>query len=216
MKIITDPGSCHMGEIGKAKDLVSISADCGASACKFQLFRDKPPNIPIPYKWLNELIEYGNRQNIEVFASPFDEVAYKVVKEHCRSLKIAYSMRNDSWLLESFPRFQWDNVYISQHPLDRRIVGTTRLYVHTSNGVPEYPVTSHINMSELFVDNRFDGYSAHCFGLSQKLNAKRSGANVIEVHIRGNWDCDCPDGVFALRPKELADLCEQTKGKPCI
>jgi len=196
-KIIGDPGSCHMGDLLRAKELVKIGADCGLDAVKFQLLTYKEltgGNIELNWDWLPELIEYGKRFKIEVFASVFDTNGIDWLKEcGCKSIKFPYSQQ----LLASSAVFK--NTYISSGIMDNQPKTATNLYC-----IPQYPVPFKCNFDGIFP--QFDGFSSHCMGIEQELEAVKCGAKVLEVHFQGNWEAECPDGKFAKRPETLEKL----------
>ena len=197
MRIIADPGSCHMGDLSMAKELIDVAREAGCSAIKFQLFKDLPPNIELPYKWMPELVEYG--KGIEVFASVWDEDGVQALRgAGCRSIKFSYGQRGKAFL--SMRGFT--SIYVSGDVLHNFHPNHIRLYC-----IPEYPVPYQINFDCLF-HGRFDGFSDHTLGCRQTMNAIRAGAKVIEKHIRLDHASNdgVPDGKFALRPAELREM----------
>ena len=203
VKIIADPGSCHMGNINFAKELILAARDSGADAIKFQLFEDKPPNIELPREWAWQLRERADELGIDLFFSVFDYGAMSVaVKCGCTSAKIAFSLRNDGGMINAC-RALFGTVYVSGDTNTDFIKDTTKLYC-----IPEYPVKYLIDFEGIFP--RFDGFSSHCLGIKQDLFAISAGAKIIEKHIRlDNSACDSvPDGKFAIRPKEFYSLCK--------
>ncbi len=76
--------------------------------------------------------------------------------------------------------------------------------------IPEYPVRYHVDFESIFP--RFDGFSSHCLGIEQDMNAVSAGAQVLEKHFTlDRDDIRCPDHNFALRPKMLEALCHRAK-----
>ena len=204
VQIITDPGSCFLGKLEYAKELIKISVDCGADAIKFQLFKNKPPNIELPYEWFPELVSYGYDLGIEVFASAFDTEAVVLITQNCSSIKFAYSVNPDKyWSASLCDHFK--KIYISGDIMTDFPVGDNVIKLMC---IPEYPVKYTVNFEGIFP--RFEGWSSHCLGVYQDFKAVLAGATVVEKHIRLESD-EClqvPDGRFALRPKELSDLVE--------
>ena len=206
VKIIADPGSCHVGKIELAKELILAARDCGADAIKFQLFEDKPPNIELPREWAWQLKERSDEIGIDLFFSVFDFDAISVSADcGCASAKIAFSLRDDICMINACRSF-FNTTYVSGDTNTDFDKGVTKLYC-----IPEYPVKYLIDFEGIFP--RFDGFSSHCLGIKQDLTAISAGAKIIEKHLRlDNSICDgVPDGKFALRPKEFYSLCKLGK-----
>lgn len=211
VKVITDPGSCHLGSLTYAKELIKISADCGADACKFQLFKESDINIPLPYKWFPELVDTGKNYGIEVFASAFDKEALNIIMDNCKSVKFAYSMRESKLIFDiNFAKVKTiyisGDIYTNFYPNGLGGVESIRLFC-----IPQYPVQYLIDFEGIFP--LFDGFSDHTMGYKQSCNAAMHGAQYIEKHIRlDTSECDnVPDGKFALRPKELEAMIKAVK-----
>lgn len=207
VKIILDPGSCHLGKLEYAKELVKIAADCGADSCKFQLFKGIDytacGNIELSRELFPELVEYGNENSVEIFASVFDRDATDLLIEHnCKSIKFSYSKAIYS---NSVSELDFDNIYVScdlsTYNNARKSPKTKKLYC-----IPQYPVQYLIDFNEIFP--RFDGFSDHTLGYHQTLNAVYEGAKVIEKHFRLDIsECDTiPDGKFALYPRQVEKM----------
>jgi N-acetylneuraminate synthase/N,N'-diacetyllegionaminate synthase len=204
MKIIVDIGSTHMGKYEYLMELLEVAESAGVDALKFQFFKDKPPNIEFPSQLVGPLMD---KAKIEVFASVWDKQDMDFLKDHgCKSIKFAYSMRNELKLIERALKL-FETVYVSGDVMTDFLPGVTRLYC-----IPEYPVIYHPSFNCLF-DGRFHGYSDHTLGIVDTLSAFSSGAKIIEKHITLDHD-DClnvPDGKFALKPKELKAMVEAIK-----
>lgn len=208
--VIADPGSCHLGRKDLAKELIKTAKGCGADAIKFQLFKNMPPNIPLPYHWVGWLKEFADNLKIELFASIWDIAGLRtLVKAGCTSVKFAYSQRCNEGLYNLADQKGIKTKYVSGDVYTVFNPTATKLYC-----IPEYPVAYTVNFEGIFP--RFDGFSSHCLGISQDLEAIRAGAKIIEKHIRLNYPgCDnVPDGRFALRANEFYKLCKLGKDIP--
>ena len=205
VKIIGDPGSCHMGKKEIALELIRAGAICGLDAIKFQIFKNLPPNIELPYKWIEGLVKYGEGLGVEVFASVWDEDGMSKLRQAgAKSVKFAYSQRNSPLIETALELF--DNVYISGDVFTEFPKRAERLYC-----VPEYPVPYIPNFEDLF-PNRFDGFSDHTLGNESALLAVKQGAVVIEKHFTlDRKDIDCPDHRFAIKPKQLGQMVEKIR-----
>lgn len=208
MKIIGDPGSCHLGSLTKARELVKLGGALGLDAVKFQLLGPAQltgGNIGIEWEWMPELMAYGKDIGIQVFASAFDFKAVSfLVAIKSPAIKFAYSQQE--LLRTSLPSLPQEmDVYASYDVMSREIYSeTVTLYC-----IPEYPVRYQIDFEGLFP--RFDGFSDHTLGIHQTIRAAEAGAEYIEKHFTGDWYADCPDGRFALRPKEMDQLVKRIK-----
>jgi len=214
--IIGDPGSCHLGELSRAKTLISVGAEAGLDAVKFQLFRDKAiGNIPMPDAWIPELVEHGKKKGVEVFASVWDQAGIDALaKAGCQSIKFAYSMRDSRYVKSVCLGGRFERVYLSCNLMsDLTPLGADGDNVIHLYCIPEYPVPYQVHFAGLFnaTEHReaFDGFSDHTLGIIQSVAALQMGARVIEKHycMGVQFDNDVPDGRFALSPKELGWLC---------
>jgi len=212
VKIIVDPGSCHLGSVNKTYHLIEHAKDAGADAIKFQLFKEEvpfvPPNIMLPWDWFPKLVEYGNNIGIEVFASFFHWDAYKVIRDAgCKSIKFAYGMRGQvqsywlSGVLAQFDTAYVSNDFMEWHPTKIADTKIKRLWC-----IPQYPVPFQVDFTDKF--KRFDGFSSHCMGTQQELMAMRAGAKIIELHMKlpGQTN-ECPDALISKTPEEVTRLC---------
>lgn len=201
IKVIVDPGSCHMGKIEYAKELIDLAVENNCWAIKFQLFKHMPPNIELPREWWEELVEYA-KDRIEIFASVFDgEALDLLIKHDALYIKFAYTQRFNYMAMAEASKHA--NVIISCSPMDTigHYGGFIKLLC-----IPEYPVTYKIDFS-LINKFGFDGFSDHTIGYVQTLEAIENGAEYIEKHITLNYsDINCPDHYFALKPKELKEM----------
>lgn len=218
-KIIADPGSTHNGEFNSAMALVTIAADAGADAIKFQLLGDEQlgyGNIEMPWEWMPELIKHGKKKKIEVFASVFNISGVKYLQSiGCKSIKYPFSQQALSAELEmkykgywggvkSAPKCPFDNIYSSCGWMDEARKNAINLFC-----IPEYPVPYQVAFDSVF--DKFQGFSDHTLGISQSLRAAEAGAQFIEKHIRGDWASDTPDAKFAIKGYQLKELCKMVK-----
>jgi N-acetylneuraminate synthase len=204
-QIIVDAGSCHEGKLAQAKELIRVGASCGASAVKFQLFKNLTPNIELPYEWMPELVGYGRLLGVDVFASVWDKEGIDaLVKAEARTIKLAYPQRHNKELLSAIPE-RLSKVIISGDIFtDWSEKVTTKLYC-----IPEYPVKYQVDFDIL---DRFDGFSDHTIGIRQSANALCYGIKFLEKHFCLTGNEACPDAKFAITPKELEALCTIASG----
>jgi len=201
VKVIVDIGSCHMAKLEYAKEAIDLAVENKCWAIKFQLFKDKSPNIVLPREWWPELVDYA-KDRIIIFASAFDLQAVELLKKYNSSyVKFSYSERH-SWYNIMKAR-EFAKVIVSCDLLDLdKYKDDIKLFCR-----PQYPVTSLIDFS--IFKFPFDGFSDHTLGYSQTLDAILYGAQYIEKHITlDHDDIKCPDNTFALKPKELKGMME--------
>ena len=204
VRIVADPGSCHMQNKEYCFDFINLASECGTDV-KFQLFKDLPPNLELPRIWFQQLVEYGKKRNVEVFASVFDEEALNLLRLcKCKSVKFAFSQQNSSLIESALEDFE--NVFISCGVMDeQRHSKATYLFCD-----PTYPVRYKIAFEG--IASRFQGYSHHALGIGQALSAVQHGIKLVEVHSTlHHKDIDCADSKFALSPDELRELCRHLR-----
>lgn len=211
VRIMAEAGSCHMGKLRYALQLIDLAVDCGCWAIKFQLFKNMPPNIELPRKWWSELKAHAERRII-LYASVFDMEAIELLRKyHTVYTKFAYSQRK--W---------FEGIQKSRCPIVS--CSPEEIFIY-KNGffkptfalfcIPEYPVLYQIDFDQIFKRYSFDGFSDHTLGYSQTLRAIKAGARMIEKHITlDHSDITCPDHYFALRPKELKGMMSAIKRQP--
>jgi sialic acid synthase SpsE len=213
VKVIADPGSCHMGNLHYAAALIDAAKDAGAWAIKFQLFPkrfEKNGNIKLSGSdFCYKLVPYAREQGIEIFASVFSVGAYKWLrKARCKYVKYAYGgVRVE--LKSALIDLGAENIFISgdyNNPPQTHCAKW--LYC-----IPEYPVNRTITAKQfrdIFSKNTWEGFSDHTLGTVQTKRAIDAGAKYIEKHLRLDIkDCDrVPDGKFAVTPKQLREICK--------
>lgn len=209
VRVIADPGSCHLGSLRKAMELVTAAADSGAWAIKFQLFPkryEQYGNMMLLEEWfMNFLMPHAKLKGIHCFASVFSESAYRcTLNSGCKYIKFAFGRYNmmKSAVLEYGKQY----VFASGNEKKKPPVKCNWLYC-----VPEYPVKGKINFTGLFDGSSiWCGFSDHTLGATQTKRAIDAGASYIEKHLRLGTRRDniVPDGKFAVTPKQLAEICK--------
>ncbi|MGH2888743.1 MAG: N-acetylneuraminate synthase family protein [Solirubrobacteraceae bacterium] len=112
MYLVAEIGSNHNHDLGLARELISVAADAGVDAVKFQLFRTDalyPPHagavetpmgtadlremfeaVELPYEWLHELHDAARQTGIAFVCAPFDEATLReLAKLDMPAIKIA-------------------------------------------------------------------------------------------------------------------------------
>jgi len=196
IEVIADPGSCHLGSKDLAKQLIKAASDSGADAIKFQLFKNKPPNIALDYDYFPELVEVADDHDIEIFASVWDREGIDLLNDcGCKKVKFAFGS-NDIHLFhcaaQKLKIYQSGDVNTTFYP------GAVKLFC-----IPEYPVQFVVAWEDIF--SRHDGLSDHTLGFTQTMNALNAGAEIVEKHIKLDGFF-VPDDNFALTPKEFEQM----------
>lgn len=222
--LIIDPGSCHNGKLKLAKELVKIGLDSGADMVKFQLLTEdqikideltgkSTGNIPFPWVWMQEFLDQP------VFASVFNEAGKQYLATlGIKTIKFAYSMQHMNPFIKAVNeerREYWDNpfktVYRSCGVMDELKDWAKNLWC-----IPKYPVLYHPNFEYIFPV--FQGFSSHCMGVEQEKRAIKYMKHekiepLLEIHMKGTWESDCPDYRFAKSPKEVEKICKAISRK---
>ena len=224
VELIGDVGSCHMGDRNRALRLAWCGLEAGLDAVKFQLLTDaqlRGGNIGLDWDFLPTIRDQIDGLACRVFASAFDHAGVRFLAQHgFRDIKFAYSQ----WalfteLVKGSELAGFDRIYVSSDPMrpDARAMRLPRRDLRLLYCIPEYPVRYRVDFEGLFggIRPRFDGFSSHCLGIEQDLEAVRAGARILEVHFTlDDPMIDCPDHGFALRPAQLKELVERVRALP--
>lgn len=218
MLIVCDFGSCHNNNKEYLFEMIDRCSDYGVDVCKIQLFGDEHAtngNIKFNRSWWKEALAYAHDKHIGFTASVFDKDALdlicndsipfiKFAKSHNKSPLIQMALNSGHKVVATYDVM---DVYHGKIP------GVERLYTITHEGKTIYPVPFNIDFDCIFKPyGPFDGFSSHCLGIHQELNAADAGASILEVHFTlGHADINCPDTYFAKRPKEIEKLVKMVK-----
>jgi len=212
MKLIADFGSCHLGSLKRARELISVAEDCGLEYGKFQLFPRETAgsNVYLPANLMPELIAYA-QEHLDISCSVFTpRLARELATMDVTWAKIAYSQRHNYEIFKELvvPETM-EQIYITYSYADLMTpaVGLgapgkiKKLLLPHPGSYPDLvPVTFHPSMWE-----HFDGLSYHGLGTYGIKKAIDSGCPCIEFHMQLEDKSNCPDGFFALRPKEVLE-----------
>jgi sialic acid synthase SpsE len=196
MRLQLDIGSCHGNDPKKIQEIVDLCAEVGAEL-KFQLFKNKPPNIELAPEIWDIAVEMCAKKKVPIFASVWDIYGIDIlIDSGCQTAKFAYS-QNDKSLMIQYALDKEMEVIVSTDIMGPRYLGCVHLYC-----IPQYPVPYEISFDGLFP--RLDGFSDHTLGIRQSLNAVIEGATIIEKHVTTEAnDVDCPDAKFAIKPSQV-------------
>ena len=209
MYIVADFGSCHMGKKTYAQELIRAAKDAGCDCVKAQIFDksyEKGGNVCLPRDWVPELFNYAKEQGIPFTASAFDQNALEILFAlDVPFIKFAYSKSRDPDPIQACLNIgkkvvvSTDDVGIKKLPVHENLAC---LYRMPGNTEETYPNRRMCNYEGLFPP--FAGLSDHSPGLSEAVRATQFGAEWFEKHLTLPYnDITCPDGAFALKPKEM-------------
>ena len=200
MRLILDCGSTHGNDWARIQELIKLAEECHAEL-KFQLFTQSPGNLPCNRNLFTLAAKLGQSRGVPVFASVWDKEAVELVPLiGCRTIKIAYSQRNNEDLINYATKMGVE-VIVSYDWMD-----TPRRDVTPMLCIPVYPVHYQIDFTEVF--KRFTAFSDHSLGISQTTRAITAGAQIIEKHVMPENPYGCPDTKFAITPSQARKLYE--------
>ena len=206
-RIIAEIGSTHDGKKDECLNAIKSAADVGIHDVKFQLLEDyhlKSGNIPLSKDWLPDLIEYGNENRVNVFASCWSSSSLNTLKmAGAKTVKIAYSA-NENIDLVTEACYLFTEVIISGDIMHYVGIGIDLFCI------PQYPIYHKINFDGLFPP--FHGFSDHTLGIRQSMKAITEGARIIEKHVCQCPNSPCPDAKFAISWDQMKSLVKFSEG----
>ena len=205
--VIADPGSCHLGDLNKAFELMDVAKDIGVDIIKFQLFKGKEyidaGNYEINDAMWAGIYEYGEKIGMPVAASVFDERLLIFLVDHydIPFIKFGFPKKHKTKWFDMCEREGMPYI-VSQDVMSDTELGPLGKNLYC---ISEYPVRHPISFVGLFP--RFDGFSDHTLGWHETFMSMHSGAKIIEKHIKLEDQLrECPDARFALEPSKFKDL----------
>jgi len=208
--IIAEIGISHRGSMIKAKELIRLAHENGASAVKSQLYdaeddKDKPyyaesKAAELTFDQAKELFDYASSIGIEMFYSVFAPkyVAW-CVNMQCRHIKIAAQFEQrrktfDAAYATKIP------LIVSMHTIGVTLPGRDNV-LWCAKG---YPAT----VTELPNFAMCDGFSDHTIGIDCAKIAFARGASIVEKHFCSGHDPieDGVDAPWSMDVRELREL----------
>lgn len=144
--IIGEAGSCHDGSLIKAKELISIAAEAGASACKFQFWSSASQlaarrrsgahyeaiyrQYQMPVEWLPILKEQCDHAGLLFMATAYLEADIQVVAPYVDHFKVAsFEAADLDFIRAHYPHCEgqpdrW--LIVSTGLQDQRVVSTMK------------------------------------------------------------------------------------------
>lgn len=219
--VIAEIGSNHDGDLGQARELIAIAAECGADAAKFQLYRAGelyPGRITpgaLPDAWLPELKACCESNRVEFLCSVFSlETLEAYLAVAPAAVKIA-SPEAYAFALIGAACESGLPVIVSTGACDFEDVravselagGDPLVLLHCVSAYPApFDAMNLLAMAELAVFNVPVGLSDHTLASPAPVVAVALGASVIEKHLTLSRSLVGPDHPFALDPDEFGRM----------
>ncbi len=178
----------------------------------------------LPWEWHKPLFEFAREQAITIFSSPFDKTAIDLLEDlNAPAYKIASFEVIDPALI-SYAAATGKPMIISTGMANEEEIteaidtarsgGCKQLAIlHCVSGYPA-PASDYNLQTIPDMINRFGlatGLSDHTLDNTTAIASVCLGASIVEKHFTLDRSAGGPDDSFSLEPKELAELCRDTK-----
>ena len=232
--LIAEIGENHIGNIKKAKKMISLAKKAGADFVKFQSYnidclKKKDPE----YDWFKKvslsdkdhriLKNFSTKKNIKFFSSPFSLERARFLCEDLKLkvIKVASCKMTDLKLLRYLNK-HCNTVYLSTGTanileIKRSIKTLSIVETKILHCVSEYPLNfknANLRAIELLKENfpkNEIGYSDHTIGNLASTTAIALGATIIEKHFTLSKSAKGTDHILSATYKELKELREMSK-----
>lgn len=249
--IVAEMSGNHNGSLDRALKIVKAAKDCGADAVKLQTytgdtmtlnvdhprFRVKGSNpwsgnhlyelyekAHTPWKWHEEIFDYGKHLGITIFSSPFDTTAVDLLESlNAPAYKIASFELVDLDLIRRcastgkpmiISTGMASLIEISEGVAAAREAGATDIIVLKCTSA--YPAPAEdMNLKTIpHLAQALDvhvGLSDHTMGLGAAVASVALGAVFVEKHFTLARSDGGVDSTFSLEPAELRALIAETR-----
>jgi len=215
-------------DIGEAKRMIEVFKECGADACKFQMYQPHQvaahpraaelQKIIIEESGAKVLKEYGETCDIDVFFTPMYPEAVDILEKlYINRYKVRSKDAVNTSLLKKILETQKE-VFISvaNDRLDWGILDKTdtKYKVKLLYTVAKYPAKDEeVHLKTAFPALRtyvssieYTGLSDHTTGTTCAVAAAAMGAQIIEKHVMLDREFDWIDAPVSVTPVEFKDM----------
>ena len=230
LKLISEIGWNHMGDMSLAKKMILESKNSGADFAKFQTWKvknlkkgawDHDGRIDIYKKAeLNEdqhyeLKQFCDKNNIQFLTSVFNEEDLHFLKKiNLEYIKIpSHEIYNESLIKKSVDQFpkilistgaaRWNEIL----NIIKKFGTENLIYMHCTSSYP--CLAENVNFPKLMELKKIVknlGYSGHYQGIDDAKIAISLGAKYIEKHFTIDRNLPGRDNKFAILPKEFKEM----------
>jgi len=242
--IIAEMSGNHNASINKAMKIILAAKKCGADAIKLQTYTANtitiksnkkdfliPASSPwrkkknlwnlynyahTPWSWHPKLFNYAKKIGIEIFSSPFDEIAVDFLESlKCKAYKIASSEINHIPLIEKVAKTQkpvflstglasYQDIDLAIKTLKKKNAHKIILLLCKSN-YPAQIKEYNLKLIKIFKKkyNIVIGLSDHTLGNSLAISSLTLGAKVFEKHFKLNNEKSSVDSFFSQNENEF-------------
>ena len=177
-----------------------------------------------PFEWHKRLFEYAAEIGVTIFSTPFDETAVDLLEElKTPAYKIASFELIDIPLIKYIASKQKPIILSTGMSSEEEIMEALNAIYQQNNNeiillhcISSYPAPvekSNLNQIKNIAEkfNVISGLSDHSLGTTISIASVALGASVIEKHFTLDRNDKGPDSEFSIEPKELSNLCKNTK-----
>lgn len=225
--VIAEAGSCHDGDKKKALSLITVAAEAGADAVKFQYW-SKPARMrerrhiedPKAYvreriypEWLSFLRNQAKQCGLDFMCTAYLPEDVEQIAAVVDKFKISSFESRDMEFIGLHYRYNKDIIIscgMNGLKVDLRGLQRHVKYLHCVSSYPT-PINEanlavlHDRYVQDCIERDFDGFSDHTLSLISGAVAVSLGSEIIEKHFRlDNTSSDCPDYPHSLTPSAFA------------
>ncbi len=219
--------------IAEAKRMIEVFKECGADACKFQMYKpnmvERHPRskdllqIVMTEQMARELTEHGESVGVDVFFTPMYPEAVDILERlNVKKYKVrakdadnaplllkVLSTKKDTYISVANNRIGWDTLDAANAKYRVKLLHCIDRYpakdeeVHLRSVFPSY--RSYISSIE------YVGISDHTVGTTCCIAAVALGAEVVEKHVMLDRTTDWVDSAVSITPLEFKDMVQHIR-----